>query len=144
MLYTVKKTTTTIKTIDKAFQAEDVTALEQIVTKHREITKNLYHLSSWALDECMIREDIPVAIKAFNPRNLQLAKYPCISCTKLCYRGDVTEIRACKLPLAGKAWNRFKEYYDSIPVIDDGLPDRYLCDYCIRKFRANELLQGAF
>ena len=78
MLYTVKKTTTSIKTIDKAFQAEDITALEQVITEHREITKNLYHLSSCALDECKIREDISVAIKAFYARNLQLAKYPCI------------------------------------------------------------------
>ena len=119
MLYTVKKTTTTIKTIDKAFPAEDVAALEQVITKRREITKNLYHLSSCAVDKCKIREDFSVAIKGFNARNLQLAKYPCISCTKLCYRGDVTEIRAVQNShLQEKLGTTLKnkEYYDSIPM----------------------------
>ena len=41
MLYTVKKTTTTIKTIDKAFKAENITALEH-VTEHREIISIIF------------------------------------------------------------------------------------------------------
>ena len=29
--------------------------------------------------------------------------------------------------------------YESNPVVDDGLPDGYLCDYCMKKFRADVL-----
>ena len=49
---------------------------------------------------------------------------------------DVTEIHACK---NRKAWERFLKYYDSNPVPDDGLTDEYLCNYCIKKFRARVL-----
>ena len=52
--------------------------------------------------------------------------------TKLCNKVDVTALK-------GETWDWFKEYYESNPLIDDGLPDGYLYDYCIRKFRANEL-----
>ena len=87
MLYTVKKTTTTIKTIDKAFPAEDVAALEQVITKRREITKNLYHLSSCAVDKCKIREDFSVA---FNARNLLLRR---------CYRNTCVQTPTCRKSL---------------------------------------------
>ena len=44
-----------------------------------------------------------------------------------------------KNPIEGKAWEQFLDHYESNPVVDDGLPDGYLCDYCMKKFHADVL-----
>ena len=98
MLYTVRKTVTSIIKIDKAFETTSVIALEEIITEHREMNKRAYHVSGVALDESLIIKHHSEAIEAFNKCSLEVAKYPCISCTKLCYLREVTEICAIKKP----------------------------------------------
>ena len=100
---------------------------------------NNYSVSCNALDESKIKKDNSIAIKAFNTRNLQLAEYPCCSCTKLCFKREVTELAACKKPIEGEAWKQLLDHHESNPVMDDGLPTGYICDYCIKKFRAGVL-----
>ena len=89
-------------------------------------------MSRDALDETKLSIDNAIAIKAFNTRNLQLAEYPCISCMKLCFKRDVTELAACRKPIEGGAWKRLLDHYKSNPVVDNGLPTGYICDYCIK------------
>ena len=101
--------------------------------------KNQISVSHDVVDESKIKADNSIAIKAFNSRNLKLAEYPCVSCTKLCFKKDVTEIDACKHPIEGEAWNMLMAHYESNPAVDDGLPTGYVCDYCIKKFRAGVL-----
>ena len=91
-------------------------------------------MSRDALDETKLSKDNAIAIKAFNTRNLQLAEYPYISCMKLCFKRDVTELAACKKPIEGDAWKRLLDHYKSNPVVDDSLPTGYICDYCIKNF----------
>ena len=50
----------------------------------------------------------------------------------LCFKRDVTELAACKKPIEGDAWKRLLDHYKSNPVVDDGLPTGYICDYCIK------------
>ena len=86
MLYTVRKTNTSLSKIDHALETENVTALEEIIKEEKEMKRsNNYSVSCNALDESKIKKDNSIAIKAFNTRNLQLAEYPCISCMKLCF-----------------------------------------------------------
>ena len=65
-----------------------------------------FTVSRDALDE--LSKDNAIAIKAFNTRNLQLAEYPCISCMKLCFKRDVTELAACKKPIEGMLGSDYK------------------------------------
>ena len=104
MLYTVRKTNTSLNKIDHALETENVTALEEIIKEEKEMKRsNNYSVSCNALDESKIKKDNSIAIKAFNTHNLQLAEYPCISCMKLCFKREVTELAACKKPIEGEA-----------------------------------------
>ena len=103
------------------------------------MNKRAYRVSSIAIDESLIIKHHSEATEAFNRSSLEVAKYPCISCTKFCYLRKVTEICAIKNPIEGKAWEQFLEHYESNPVVDDGLPDGYLCDYCMKKICADVL-----
>ena len=129
MLYTVRKANTSLSKIDHALETENVAALEAIIKEEKETKRFKFTVSRDALDETKLSKDNAIAIKAFNTRNLQLAEYPCISCMKLCFKRDVTELAACKKPIKGDVWKR---HYKSNPVVDDGLPTGYICDYCIK------------
>ena len=83
-------------------------------------------MSCNAFDESKIEKDNSIAIKAFNTRNLQLAEYPCISCMKLCFKREVTELTACKKPIEGEAWKRLLDHHESNPIMEDGLPTGYI------------------
>ena len=139
MLYTVRKVNTSLSKIDHALETENVAALEKIIKEEKETKRVKFTVSHDALDETKLSKDSAIAIKAFNTSNLQLAEYPCISCMKLCFKRDVTELAACKKPIKGDAWKRLLDHYKSNPVVDDGLPTGYICDYCITKFRAGVL-----
>ena len=58
---------------------------------------------------------------------------------KLCFKREVTELAACKKPIEEDAWKQLLDHYESNPVVDDGLPTGYICDYCIKKFCAGVL-----
>ena len=136
MLYTVRRANTSLCKIDNALETENVAALEEIIKREKETKRFNFTITRDALDENQLREDNAIAINAFNARNLQLAEYPCISCMKLCFKREVTELAAC---IEGNAWKRLLDHYESNPVVDDGLPTGYICDYCIKKFRAGVL-----
>ena len=94
MLYAVRKANTSLSKIDHALETENVTALEKIIKEEKETKRFKFTVSRDALDET---KDNAIAIKAFNTRNLQLAEYPCISCTKLCFScGPVSLDHACQ------------------------------------------------
>ena len=139
MLYTVRRANTSLCKIDNALETENLAALEEIIKGEKEMKRFNFTISRDALDESQLREDNAIAINAFNARNLQLAEYPCISCMKLCFKREVTELAACKNPIEGNAWKRLLDHYESNPVVDDGLPTGCICDYCIKKFRAGVL-----
>ena len=139
MLYAVRRANTSLCKIDNALETENVAALQEIIEREKETKRFNFTITRDALDESQLREDNAIAINAFNARNLQLAEYPCISCMKLCFKREVTELAACKNPIEGNAWKQLLDHYESNPVVDDGLPTGYICDYCIKKFRAGVL-----
>ena len=139
MLYTVRKMSASLSKIDHALETKNVAALKEIIKEEKDMKRTNFTVSRDTLDESKIKKDNAIAIKAFNTRNLQLAEYPCISCTKLCFKREVTELVACKKPIEGDAWKRLLDHYESNPVVDDGLPTGYICDYYIKKFRAGLL-----
>ena len=142
MLYTVRRENASLCKIDNALETENVAALEEIIKQEKEMKRFNFTVSRDALDESKLRKDNAIAINAFNTHNLQLAEYPCISCMKLCFKREVTELAACKNPIEGDAWKQLLDHYETNPVVDDGLPTGYICDYCIKKFRAGVLPAG--
>ena len=108
MLYTVRKANTSLSKIDHALETENVTALEEIIKEEKETKEFKFTVSHDALDETKLSKDNAIAIKAFNTRNLQLAEYPCISCMKLCFKRDVTELAACKSLSKGMLGSDYK------------------------------------
>ena len=95
--------------------------MEEIIKEEKETKRFKFTVSRDALDETKLSKDNAIAIKAFN-----------ISCMKLCFKRDVTELAACRKPIEGGAWKRLLDHYKSNPVVDNGLPTGYICDYCIK------------
>ena len=57
----------------------------------------------------------------------------------LCSNTECTKLDVCVKPITGSTWEQFLKYYESNPSIDDGLPAGYICNYCLKKFRAGLL-----
>ena len=138
ILYNVRRSDSNLCAIDRALQTGDVDALEGIVKKNK-LNNRKYSVSCDVVDESRIKEDHAKALTLFNERNLEHAKYPCISCKMLCYKRQCTKLDACKKPITGIVWQQFLDHYESTPPIDDGLPMGYICNYCLGKFRAGVL-----
>ena len=77
------------------------------------------------------------AFVAYKNRCSELAEFPCLSCTKLCFKRECVFLDRCKQPVTGNAWNSFIQYLDSHPAPDDSLTTGYICKFCIEKFRNN-------
>ena len=137
-LYSVRRIDSNLCAIDRALQAGNVDALEDIVKKNKQYNRK-YSVPCDALDESKIRKDFTKAMTLFHERNLEHAEYPCISCTMLCFKRQCTKLDACKKPITGIVWQQFLDHYESNPPIDDGLPTGYICNYCLGKFRAGVL-----
>ena len=71
---------------------------------------------------------------AFKKQCLDLPEFPCMSCSKLCFRRDSVKLDCCLKPVTSDNWQRLLEYIDSHLSFDDGLSDGYICNYCIGKF----------
>ena len=138
ILYTVRRSDSNLCAIDRALQAGNVDALEDIVKKNKQYNRK-YSVPCNALDESKIRKDFTKAMTLFNERNLEHAEYPCISCTVLCFKRQCTKLDACKKPITGILWQQLLDHYEANPPIDDGLPVGYICNYCLGKFRAGVL-----
>ena len=137
-LYTIKRSDNNLCAMDRALQAGNVEALEDIVKKNKQFDRK-YTVSCDVLDEGKIRKDFTKAMTAFNERNLEHAKYPCISCTMLCFKQQCTKLDACKKPITDILWQQFLDHYESNPPVDYSLPMGYICNYCLGKFRAGVL-----
>ena len=137
-MYTVRRSDSNLCAINRALQAGNVDALEDIVKKNKQYSRK-YSVPCNALDESKIKKDFTKAMTLFNERYLEHAEYPCISCTVLCFKQQCTKLDACKKPITGILWQQLLDHYEANPPIDDSLPVGYICNYCLGKFHAGVL-----
>ena len=134
MLYNICWVDRNLSSLDCALTKGNVTVLEQIVKEHKQ-SKSSYAVCDDGIDESKVMEEYSAAMVAFKKRCLDLPESPCMSCSKLCFRRDSVKLDSCLKPVTGDNWLRLLEYIDSHPGFDDGLPEGYICNYCIGKFR---------
>ena len=96
-LYSVRRIDSNLCAIDRALQAGNLDALEDIVKKNKQYDGK-YSVPCDALDESKIRKGFTKAMTLFN---LEHAEYPCISCTMLCFKRQCTKLDDCKKPITG-------------------------------------------
>ena len=75
------------------------------------------------------------AYVAYKNRCSEWAEFPCLSCTKLCFKLECVFLDHCKQPVTGNAWNSFIQYLDTHPAPDDSLTTGYIFKFCIEQFR---------
>jgi len=79
------------------------------------------------------------AFSKFNERCLDVPKYPCISCDKLCCQQDCSQVGRLKVVPSNRHWENLLQFTKSRPHSNDDLPNSYICDYCVGYFRSNKL-----
>ena len=91
------------------------------------------------MSESQLYEKYKAAYEKFSECCLDFAKYPCISCDKLCYRRDCSHLDSIRILPNSSEWEALMEYNENRPEPNDGLPEHYICKYCLNYFR-----QGKF
>ena len=138
MIYNVKRSDNKICGIDRALQKGDVLGLKQIVKEQKHARKSIRVLCC-SIDESEIYKEFGKAFEAYNDRSSDLPEFPCMSCTMLCYKRDCSQVRLCKKPISGTAWEQLNNHLEHNPAPDDGLPSGYICHYCLGKFRSGTM-----
>ena len=91
------------------------------------------------LNEENIQLNYPNAFKALTKRSMDIPIHSCVSCEKICFRRDVTDINNFRKPLKVKSWLELMEY-----IREQNLECDYVCHYCLSKFRENKMPQHVF
>ena len=111
----------------------------EIVKEARTTRMRQYDVSAQVLDEKSIYETYHEAFSKFNERCEDVAKYPCMSCDKLCFVRDCSRVDRLKVVPSNTHWKNILEFNETRPDFDDNLPNGYICNYCIGYFRSKRL-----
>lgn len=134
-VYTVLRNIEKIDRIDKALNEIDIEYLEF----ECEFTKNNIKTTTHSAVEIDLDEDNIIAshakaFKAFHRKALDTPSYPCVSCEKLCFRRNVTDINNFRKPVDTRAWLNLMKYTRSLSLDCD-----YVCTYCLQKLRNDQV-----
>jgi len=85
------------------------------------------------------KDDIIIAtyshsFNRFNKRVMDIPINICLSCHKLCYKNNVTNINNIRNPISNEHWEKLSEFVET-----NNLPSDFICLYCIKIFRSNAL-----
>ena len=75
----------------------------------------------------------------FNERCVDVAKYPCTSCNKLCFKRECSQVNRLRSVPCNRNWEILFEFIESRPDFDDSLLTGYICHYCLEYFRSDKL-----
>jgi len=121
MVYQVKRSDAQIIAIDCALQLGDRLTLEKLNENGGHATKT-FSVAYGNIEETKILAQFNLAFTAHYKRCLDLPEYPCMSCTKLCFRRERVLLESCNRPVNGPVWETFLLYLEEHPLPDDGLP----------------------
>ena len=121
---------------DKALDDADVIYLQKESLSVKESFKSSEHeqIVELELDEDRIRENLPNAFEDLLNKSKDIPIHPCVSCEKLCYRRNITEIVKFRAPLDTKTWLKLMKFVDERKI-----DYNYVCHYCLSKFRENKI-----
>ena len=139
MLYEGRRNDNRVSEIEHALKCGDLQSILEITDAAKSKRLRQFQTDHQALNESEIYENHKAAYEKFSARCLDFAKYPCISCDKLCFRKDCSHLDSlCNLPTTCE-WQSLMEYNDNRPDYHDGLPERFVCKYCLNYFRQGKL-----
>ena len=139
MLYEVCGHDRKIIEIEHALQHGKLDKLSEIANIAKSNPLRHFPIDNQPLSETQIYEQHKAADEKFGERCLDFAKYPCISCDKLCYRRDCSHLGSlCILPNSCE-WDALVDYNEHRPEHNDGLPEGFICKYCLNYFRQGKL-----
>ena len=131
MIYNVRRSDSQLCRIDQGLQTGNIELLQTIAAEEKGAYHGSSESSSSVVDESIILKTYMNAFFAYKNRCSELAEFPCLSCTKLCFKRECVFLDRCKQPVTGNAWNSFIQYLDSHPAPDDSLTTGYICKFCI-------------
>ena len=137
MIYNVRRSDSQLCRIDQGLQTGNIELLQKIAAEEKGTYHGSSESSSSVIDESIILKTYMNAFVAIKNRCSEWAEFPCLSCTKLCFKRECVFLDRCKQPVTGNAWNSFIQYLDTHPTPDDSLNTGYICKFCIEKFRNN-------
>ena len=137
MIYNVRRSDSQLCRIDQGLQTGNIELLQKIAAEEKGAYHGSCESSSSVIDESIILKTYMNAFVVYKNRCSEWAEFPCISCTKLCFKRECLFLDRCKQPVTGIAWNSFIQYLDTHPAPDDSLHTGYICKFCIEKFRNN-------
>jgi len=70
------------------------------------------------------------AFKALTKRSMDIPRYVCVSCERLCNKKNVAEINKFKAQINIPIWRDLMAH-----IKKQNINSQYICDYCERKFR---------
>lgn len=88
------------------------------------------------LNEDEIQTEFKSAFTAFTKRSLDLPRFKCISCQKLVFRKDATDLSKLRQPISNEIWNNLINF---INEQDPTMNSDFICDYCLRKIRSGSI-----
>ena len=123
MLYEVRRHDRKIIEIEHALQHGELEKLSEIANIAKSNRLRQFPIDNQPLSETQIYEQHKAAYEKFGERCLDFAKYPCISCI---------------LPNSCE-WDALIDYNEHRPEHNDGLPEGFICKYCLNYFRQGKL-----
>ena len=138
-IYEVWRNNTRILEIERALQYGHLDKVLDIVQEARTTRLRQYDVSTSVLNEQDIYETYKKSFSKLYETCQDVPKYPCISCDKLCYQRDCSHMDRLRIVPSNRHWENLLEFTKTRPCFDDGLPNGYICDYCLRYFRSDKL-----
>ena len=139
MLYEVRRHDRKIAEIEQALQLGQLEKLSEIADTAKKNRLKQFQIEHQPLNEIQIYEQHKAGFEKFSERCLDVAKYPCISCNKLCYRRDCSHLDSLRILPNTSKWQDLMDYNENKPEYNDGLPEGFICKYCLNYFRQGNL-----
>ncbi|XP_014299180.2 uncharacterized protein LOC103578710 [Microplitis demolitor] len=137
LIYTMKETLNKVSNLDRALETADLQFLINIVNKMKEEGNLLdKEHNGLCLNEGTIQNEFKSAFIAFTKRSLELPRYKCISCQKLSFRKEVTDLSKLHNPISGEIWNDLIQF---INEKDPTMNSNFICNYCLKKIRSKTI-----
>ena len=127
-IYEVRSNDAKITEIEKALRLGLLDKILEIVTDAQTTRLRQYDVLAEVLNEQHIYKAYEKAFLKFNEKCLDVAKYPCMSCDKLCFERECAEMNRLKVIPNNIMWQNFLDFIESRPEFDDNLPNGYICD----------------
>ncbi|XP_036140365.1 uncharacterized protein LOC118644830 [Monomorium pharaonis] len=117
--------------LEKALNSGDIDILNELITVAQN-RANMYkhHQSLTDLSDDDIISKYSKAFKALTKRSIDTPRYVCVSCERLCYKRNVSEISKVKTQLDIPIWRDLMAH-----IKNQNINPHYICLYCQRKFR---------